>query len=216
MSAGGVVVDVACGSAPLARHLRADRYVGVDRSAAELRLARGRVDDRLLRADAAALPLADGSADTVACVMGLMLVQPLRTVVGEIARVLQPAGRLVAVLPTGMSTGLADALRWAGLLAALRRPGLRWPNPATLDDPGAWLGARFAVRSDERRSFRYPITDAAAARQLVASLYLPGVPAHRIDRAARLAARWQGSDLGLPLRRIVAAPRPYDEHGPRP
>ena len=83
---GGVVLDVACGSAPLLPVLAAGRYVGVDVSAAELALARRRGAGLLVRGSATALPLADGGVEVVACSMALQILTPLPTVLAEIGR----------------------------------------------------------------------------------------------------------------------------------
>lgn len=200
----GPVVDVACGSAPLAGHVAHDLYVGVDRSPAELALARARVGDRVVCGDAAALPVADAATATVTCCMGLMLTRPLAAVQAEIRRVLRPGGRLVALLPTRRPAGPVDALRWSVLLAALGVTGLRWPNPQTLDAPASWLQPSFTVVADECRSFAYPLTGTAAARRLVASLYLPGVDDGHIERAVRATDRLIGRNIKIPLRRVVA------------
>lgn len=201
---GGLVVDVACGSAPVADHLPGNRYVGVDRSAAELALAVQRIGTRVVQADATALPFADDSADTVTCLMGLMVTQPLELAQREIRRILRPGGRLVALLSGGMVGGVADALRWGAVLAALRLPGLRWPNPETVGSSDSWLDDAFTIVGDDRRTFLYPIDDHASARQLIASLYLPDVPDERMQRAVRVADSWLGRLIGVPLRRLVA------------
>jgi ubiquinone/menaquinone biosynthesis C-methylase UbiE len=59
------VLDVACGTGFLTRHLRGD-VTGVDQSATMLEIARERCPDAtFLQADALALPFADGSFDRV-------------------------------------------------------------------------------------------------------------------------------------------------------
>jgi len=61
----GPVLDLGCGSAPLEPSLSALGWVGVDRSVAEMLLARLRGDGRVTIADAASLPVATGSMAAV-------------------------------------------------------------------------------------------------------------------------------------------------------
>lgn len=70
--------------------------VGVDRSADQLRLARTRTDGPLFVADAAVLPLADASFDTVIAMWISTDVEDFGAVLREAARVLRPGGVLVA------------------------------------------------------------------------------------------------------------------------
>lgn len=203
----GTVVDVACGSAPLAGHLDHARYLGIDRSAAELGVAVRR-GVRVVRADATAVPVADGDATTVTCLMALMLIQPLDAVVGEVRRMLTPGGRLVALLPARLPGGVADALRWGAVMTALGEAGLTWPNPHVLKAGTGWLGDGLTIVDDETRTFDYPIDGTDDAEQFIASLYLPGVSEQRRDRAQRVVDGWIGRRIGVPLRRIVARGRP--------
>jgi SAM-dependent methyltransferase len=201
----GPVIDLACGSAPLAGYLSHSRYLGVDSSRAELDLAAERVGDaHVVRADIAQLPIADDATDTVTCLMALMVAQPLDAAQHEIRRILRPGGRLVALLSGGAPGGVADALRWGAVLTALRMAGLRWPNPEVIGPARRWLDDAFTVVSDEVRNFAYPIDDEASARQLITSLYLPGVAADRIEAATRVAGSLPGRTIGMPLRRVVA------------
>ncbi len=200
----GRVVDVACGSGPVAGRVD-DRGVGVDRSAEELALARRHTAHAVARADAAALPVADGLAESVACTMALMLLDPVGAVLAEVRRVLAPGGRLVALLPATGPLGVRDRLRYGRLLVALRRPRLPFPGVDVLQHPEAVLGAAgLRITSDERRRFAFPIDDPGAAELFVRSLYLPDAGAGRTAAAMAVARRWIGSELGLPLRRLVA------------
>jgi SAM-dependent methyltransferase len=104
----GPVLDLACGDGhllallqPLGRPL-----LGVDLSAGELAAARARLGDgvALYQARAQALPLADASVAAVTCHMALMLMSEPAQVLAELARVLRPGGRLLAVLPRADAT----------------------------------------------------------------------------------------------------------------
>jgi SAM-dependent methyltransferase len=195
---GGLVVDVACGSGPLAGPL-GHRWLGLDVSPAELALAHARAAGRLVQADAGDLPLAGGRAAAVVCAMALMLVDPAATLV-EARRVLAPGGRMIALLPAGGPLTARGRFRYGRLLLALGHR--RLPFPGT----GEFAGSGLHVVSDERRRFRLPIDDSAAADRFIRSLYLPGTGPRRLARATAVARRWVGSELGLPLRRIVAEP----------
>ena len=101
----GPVVDMACGDGFLIDALRRRRdlqhVIGVDLNTAELRAARQRLGSggALLRAKATALPVAKSSVSVVTAHFSLMLLLPLDDALAEIARALQPAGSLVAVIP---------------------------------------------------------------------------------------------------------------------
>ena len=99
----GAVLDLACGDGQLLALLTgsARARIGIDLSAGELRSARARLGANvaLHQARAQALPLADASLAAVTCHMALMLMAEPAQVLAEIARVLQPAGHLLAVVP---------------------------------------------------------------------------------------------------------------------
>jgi SAM-dependent methyltransferase len=106
---GMTVVDLACGNGPLCKILAErvgpeGRVIGVDLSAAELKLAGERLGGysnvRLLKASAANLSLSDASVDLIVCHMAFMLFTPLAPAVKEIGRVLKPGGAFAAVIPT--------------------------------------------------------------------------------------------------------------------
>ena len=208
---GGRVLDVACGSAPLAPLLGTERYIGLDASAAELELAARRGDGALVRASAAALPFPDAVFEAVTCSMALQVLQPLPKVVAEISRVLAPGGRLIATVPaTGPLRG-RDVPLVTGLVAALGRR-IGYPNDRLLDDAPALLSAAGLHLVEEApRRFVYRLRSAADAEDLFASLYLPGLGERRAraGRAWLRAAARLGTAMPIPIRRIIAA-RPPD------
>jgi SAM-dependent methyltransferase len=200
-----VVVDVACGSAPLYPRLHSRGWVGMDQSAAELGRAAERDARPLLRSQADATPIMSESAGAALCSMALMIVHPLDVVMMEVARVLRAGGIFIALVPDDGPLTLSDRVRYARLLVALRRRRLSYPNDGRLRDSRALLSrAGLQLVSDERCRFVCPITDSSVAVACVRSLYLPGEEPHRIAAAERVAQHWVGSELGLPLRRIVA------------
>lgn len=205
--AGARVLDLACGSAPLAARLPVRGYTGVDRSGAELGVARRRAPGaRFVQADADRLVGVE-PVDVVACSMGLRLLQPLPAVLAAAAGVLLPGGRLVATLPSTKALSVTDRLAWLGIVAALRaRPS--FPNDDLLDDlDGLLAAAGLEVLADEHARYALALRDARDGERLIASLYLPGVDPRRRAAAAALLGRAGPSELGLSLRRIIATAR---------
>jgi SAM-dependent methyltransferase len=185
-----------------------DRWIGFDRSPSELRLAHARGALRLMVADAAAAPLKRASADVVLCTMALMLVQPLDRSLLEIARVLRPGGRLVALLPATRPLRTIDRMRYLRLLAVLRRGRVGYPNDRALVRPHQQLSdAGLELVDDAQRRFDFPIDNERTADEFVDSLYLPGTDVAHRTRAQAMAHRWIGEALGIPLRRLVAVRR---------
>jgi SAM-dependent methyltransferase len=143
LPAGSTAVDCPCGAGPALRELPGDgslRYVGVDLSPAMLRRARKRAAARglggveLVEADAAALPLADGSADLFLSFWGLHCFADPAAALAEAARVLRPDGRL---LGSCLIRG-SDTLRQRALV----RPHAGGFGPTgTQDEVEEWLAA---------------------------------------------------------------------------
>ncbi|MGZ6802374.1 MAG: class I SAM-dependent methyltransferase [Mycobacteriales bacterium] len=197
------VLDLACGSAPLFPELRAGRYLGVDLSEGELAAAVAAGRGPVVRADACRLPLPDSCVDVVVCSMALQVLTPLAQVLAEVRRVLAPGGVLVAMIPVSRPLTLADRGRYARLLWRLRRARLGYANgrvPATLAREG------WTVTSRQSRRFGYPVVRSQDGGSLVDAFYLPGVADHRQEAAARLVSGWTGTELGIPLQRLLARP----------
>lgn len=93
---GRRLLDVACGTGLHfgGVHRQGWQVVGVDLSADQLRLARGRCP-AVARADGSALPLPDESFEHVTATFIHTDVEDFRGVLAEIARVLAPGGRFV-------------------------------------------------------------------------------------------------------------------------
>lgn len=200
---GLTVLDVACGSAPMHRLLRARSYVGIDFSAAELAGPAGR-GVPVARADASRLPLGDGTVDAVVMSMALMLL-PLPVTLQEVRRVLRPAGVFVATVPVSRPMPPGDRLRYARLLLALRHRGLEYPNGGALADAGPpFAGTGLSLGSDRARTFTYGVGSRRAADQLLGSLYLPDTDPRRTMSGRRVVRRWVGTTIAIPVRRLVA------------
>jgi SAM-dependent methyltransferase len=189
------VVDLACGSGPLARTLGTTRVVGVDRSAGELARAPG----VRVRADATALPLAGDSAAAVVSSMALMLLHPLEAVLAEVARVLRRGGAFVATVPSRGAPAFGEILR------ALDQVGVQYPEP--LESSG--LASRFStsgltLASDEVAVFNRPVAGPDDAAQVVRSFYAPGAGAARVAAAIERFQRAAPAEVSYRLRRLVA------------
>jgi SAM-dependent methyltransferase len=95
---GRLTLDVGCGEGRLTRDLTAlgHHVVGIDSSPSMLEA--GRSEDpggEYVVGDAAELPFPDGHADLVVAFMSLMDVDDMPEAVRQLARVLEPGGRLV-------------------------------------------------------------------------------------------------------------------------
>ncbi len=181
------VLDLACGSAPLATQLAArGAYVGVDASPDELAAAaasRAGAGAMFAQADAMALPFPDAAFDAVVCSMALMLLTPLSAAFTEIARVLRPGGVLAATYPTWGFVSPRETLTLAGVFARLHT----LPEfPHTLSRARLQRAAAatpMALTSHEKAIYRLTLRDLTDAQLLIGGLYLPSVSAERVRAA---------------------------------
>lgn len=199
----GPVMDVACGSGPMADQLAG--WIGSDTSVAELGAARHRHRGPLVRASATSLPVRSGAFEGLVCSMGMQIIDPLDAALVEVARALRPGGTAVFLVPDSRPMPWRAALLFAQLQIAVRRR-IRYPNhrligPTALRRRAGRVG--LTVIADERRPFRLALTSDADAEEFVASLYLPKVAADRLDAGRRLVIRRVGSELTVPLRRVI-------------
>ncbi len=203
----GSVLDLCCGSAPLADRLP-DDWVGCDRSPGELARARARAAHGLVTGDAAALPFRANRFDAIACSMALMIATPLESVVSEAARVLHRGGTLVATIPAARPLRGGDRARLVRLVVALRSAP-HWPSTTRTSRYERALGAAgFDMLSVERRRFTVPIRSRADAEIVVDSLYLPNTDERGRNRAVDLVAGWKDRHpFPVPLTRLVARRR---------
>jgi SAM-dependent methyltransferase len=198
------LLDLACGSAPLLNAGWKGTWVGVDRSEAELDRARANGSEGVVAAEASALPFENRRFMVVACSMALMLLDPLDACLAEVARVLAPGGTVVLLLPGGpWSLRPLDLYRWSELLLALHVARLRYPNDRSVAHLATTMRLYgMTIVTDERRRFVFPVRTADAAERFVDSLYLPETDAARIDLAYRIARKWIGHSIGVPIRRV--------------
>jgi ubiquinone/menaquinone biosynthesis C-methylase UbiE len=105
--AGRLTLDIGCGEGRVTRDLRklAHRVIGIDPAPSMIAAAReADPDGEYVQADAAELALREGEADLVTAFMSLMDMDDLPAVVGELGRVLEPGGRLVAAVVHPMNS----------------------------------------------------------------------------------------------------------------
>jgi SAM-dependent methyltransferase len=105
---GRLTLDLGCGEGRVARDLKelGHRVVAVDASPTMVEAARAADPElEVVEADAAKLPFEDGLADLVISFMSLHDADDMRGVVREAARVLDPAGRLVAAVVHPINSG---------------------------------------------------------------------------------------------------------------
>ena len=200
------VVDLACGSGPVARLLAGPRVVGVDRSAGELGLARARGTPGLLvRARATAVPIVDGAVDAVVCSLALMVLEPLDAVLIEVRRVLRPGGTFAATVPVRSAS---QGEVFDEILAALGQAGAGYPCDLDAGSVVARLAAAdLRLQRDDTGLFTRTISDQGEADVVVRSFYAPGSDDTRVATAvAGLERRVRVAPvrIGYRIRRLLA------------
>lgn len=195
---GAAVLDLACGSGPMAPRLDELAWLGLDRSSGELTWAHRR--GSVIEAEAHRIPLPDQSVDAVVATCALMLVRPLAAVLREVARVLRPGGLLVATAPWAGQLTVSDAVPLLRLIAPLGTR-MRNPNDAILARwrAGDVIPGGLVVESVATRRWSMPLRTQGDVDVLLRALYLPGVSDRRIDRARRSLVAWTGSRRRFPV-----------------
>ena len=204
---GGRVLDLGCGDGTLLARLVAHGHcaaelVGVDVSEHELRAARVRDPDiAYVHARAQAVPLAAATCAAVASHLAFTLMPDLDAIVAELARVLVPGGRFVALVGGGPrgDDAFAGLLELAEPYARAAPPTPRLGERRARTDAGlAALFAAFASLAIDDLTIDLSGTAAEVWDSLAPSYELATVaPAARADlRAAFLAAapQWRRPD----------------------
>jgi SAM-dependent methyltransferase len=151
ISPGQDVIDLACGTgnAALLAAGRGARLVGIDASARLLEVARSRacaqgVDVDFREGDLLELPLADGTADVVLSVFGVIFASDPAQALREVERVLRPGGRVLlsAWIPAGPIDAMLGAMgRILGRVSPAPPPRrFPWSDPAALGPLAARQG----------------------------------------------------------------------------
>lgn len=196
--APAVAVDLGAGTAPLSRQFRRQwpdtRWLALDISEPMLRegISRGRLGDDFVPvvADAAQLPLADGSVDCLFSSFALQWCADLDALSRELDRVLAPGGCLALSVPvTGTLIELEQSWRRVDDGQHVNR----------LEEPGTWQAALF------RAGLQYQHAHCATVREHYPDLRAVGemlrfTGAHRVDRD-----RPAGLTSPRKLRRLVDA-----------
>ncbi len=93
-----LILDVGCGIGSIEERRPDHDVVGVDRSKAMIRTARGRASAPFVIGDATMLPITSESVDVVCFVATLEFISDIDAALGEATRVLRPDGTLIAVV----------------------------------------------------------------------------------------------------------------------
>jgi ubiquinone/menaquinone biosynthesis C-methylase UbiE len=204
------VVDLACGSGAMSRELarHGRTVVGLDISEHELALAAGRGPGPWVRGDGLRLPFRDSSVDAVTSSIGLVVMQPLTTVIEEVARVLRPGGVLAGIAPAIRPLGPRDVQVLTRINARLRTKP-QFPGPVELTGFAKILELHgMTTVEDARERYRFSVRTQSDAELVMSALYLPQTRWSRVERAIEyLEDRLQKRDLvevAIPMRRIVA------------
>ncbi len=194
VDAPGVCLDIGAGTGTLtlaaAGRWPRVRIISLDASAGMLSVARGHAAELCpadaqrfdwLAADAAAMPLADGSVDLAVSSFALQVVDDRRAVLAEARRVLRSGGQLAFVTWIADDLSLAADDAFDGVVAEL---GLG----------GAAVGFRPA-RTTDYASLEAPLS---SCRRLTAgqSTGRIGVPSRMASRRSEQSAR-SSADVGL-------------------
>jgi SAM-dependent methyltransferase len=200
-SPGRQTVDIGCGEGRLTRYLKelGHRIIGVDASPSMVAAARELDPSMDIRvADAAALPLDDASADLVVAFMALHNVEAMALAVREIARILEPGGKLCFAIVHPINSAGHFERQTADAPFVIEGDYLR---PFRYSETEERDGLTMTFHSRHRPLCTY-FSALEEAGFLVEALRETGVPEHAIVSEA--SRRWQR----LPLFLHVRARRP--------
>ena len=194
---GRRTVDIGCGEGRLTRYLKelGHQIVGIDASPSMVEAARTLGPSMDIRiADATALPLEDAAADLAVAFMSLHDIDAMPQAVGEIARVLEPGGRLCFAIVHPINSAGKFERPAADAPFVIAGDYLRpFPYADTVERDGLTM----TFHSRHR-----PLQDYFSALEetgfLVEALRETGIPEHAIE--ADRSRRWQRVPLFLHVR----------------
>lgn len=196
-SAGRQTVDVGCGEGRLTRHLKGlgHQVVGIDSSPSMVAAAHEldpAMDFRV--GDAVALPMDDASADLAIAFMSLHDIEEMDLAVNEIARILEPGGKLCFAIVHPINSAGKFERRAADAPFVIKGNYLR---PFYYSDTIQRDGLTVKVHSKHRPIEAYFVA-LEAAGLLVEALRETHIPDNSLtDEASR---RWQRLPLFLHVR----------------
>lgn len=220
----GDVLEIACGTGIVTRHLRerldpAHRLVASDLSKAMLDYARNKLAGRQgidwREADATRLPFGDGEFGAVVCAFGVMFVPDKQAVFREARRVLKADGRFLFNVWDRMEMN-SHAVVYAGVMEELF-PGdadMRFTMPYEMHDPGQLRQLLSEAGFREERIEKKQIQIQGVSARELAEGQIRGTPRSSliekrgvalevvIDKVAAALARIGGAD---PYRGMVNA-----------
>ena len=194
---GHCTVDIGCGEGRVSRDLKAlgHRVIAVDGSptlVAAAREADPSMDIRL--GDAAALPLADGSADLAVAFMSLQDIDAMVAAIREAARVLVPGGKFCVAIVHPINSAGRFVDRTADAAFVIKGHYLsEFPYADTIERDG--LTMTFSSRHLPLESYSIALEEAGF---LIEALREPRLPDHAV--ASESDRRWQRLPLFLHIR----------------
>lgn len=164
---GRLTLDLGCGEGRLGRLLQpaGHRLVGLDSSPTMVALARdGGGYDRVLDADAGAIPLDEGAVDLVVAFMSLHDMDDPARAITECARVLEPGGRFCAAIVHPLNRpedNLVNYFEHQRVVVPVERDGLTMTFEA-IDRPLAYYTRALEQSGFVIEALREPRPDTAA------------------------------------------------------
>ncbi len=192
---GSLTVDLGCGEGRLTRHLKSSGHAVIGIDASPSLVAAARASDpsmAIIRADAVALPLADGCADLAVAFMSLHDMDAMPDAVSEVARVLKPDGRFcVAIVHPINSAGKFEGDVAADAPFIIKGDYLRsFAYADAVEREG-----RSMTFHSRHRSLESYFSALEAAGFLVEALREPELPDHAVVQER--SRRWQRIPLFL-------------------
>jgi SAM-dependent methyltransferase len=199
---GRQTVDIGCGEGRLTRHLKGlgHRIIGIDASASMVAAAREADPSMDIRqADASVLPLEDASADLAVAFMTLHDIDAMPLAVREIARVLEPGGKLCLAIVHPINSAGRFEQAAADSPFVIKGDYLR---PFRFADTVERNGLTMTFHSQHRPIAAY-FSALEQAGFLVEALREPDIPEHALSSEA--SRRWQRLPLFLQVRAVRPA-----------